>query len=227
MGMTGGSAMDNAADTRDTRAQALVVVVDDDEVVRDSLTSLFRSVDMNVRTFMSADQLLAFPLPDVPTCIILDVRLKGTSGLDLQTQLKAQGKSAGIIFITGFGDVPMTVAAMKAGAVDFITKPFRDQQLLDAVNAALEVDGSRRLGQSLSHSLKDRFEAMSERQKEVMQLAVGGLLNKQIADQLNISDATVKIHRREAMRKMQAQTFADLVIMGRELGLAARRGNGS
>lgn len=217
--------MGNAAGSCDVRQKSFVIVVDDDEVVRDSLASLFRSVDMRFKTFVSADQLLQFPLPDVPTCIVLDVRLKGTSGLDLQAQLNAQGKSAGIIFISGFGDVPMTVAAMKAGAVDFLTKPFRDQQLLDAINAALELDCSRRVGRSLSHSLKDRFEAMSDRQKEVMSLAVGGLLNKQIADQLNISDATVKIHRREAMRRMHAQTFAELVIMGRELGLAVPLGS--
>lgn len=206
----------------DSDVESLVIVVDDDEVVRDALSSLFRSVDIHVRTFHSADEMLSFPLPDVPTCIILDVRLKGASGLDLQAQLNRQGKSAGIIFISGFGDVPMTVAAMKAGAIDFITKPFRDQQLLDAVNAALREDEERRLGQSENVSLRDRFDAMSDRQKEVMRLAIGGYLNKQIAAQLNISDATVKIHRREAMRKMQARTFADLVLMGRELGIAVK-----
>ncbi|MGG1948535.1 response regulator [Trinickia sp. NRRL B-1857] len=198
---------------------AIVLVVDDDDNVRNSVSSLLRSVGLNVALFASAAELLKFPIPDVPCCLILDVRLRGPSGLDLQAQLTEQGVGVPIIFMTGYGDIPMTVAAMKAGAENFMSKPFRDQDLLDAVSAALEKDRTRRQGLRTIEEIRANYATLTARESEVMGLAVTGLLNKQIAGEIGISEVTVKIHRGQAMRKMKARTFADLVVMAQQLGI--------
>lgn len=198
---------------------AMVLVVDDDSALRRALGNLFRSVGMNVALFGSAAELLAFTLPDAPCCLVLDVRLRGPSGLDLQTRLAQLGIHIPIIFMTGYGDIAMTVAAMKAGAEDFIPKPFRDQDLLDAVGAALEKDRQRRLGLRQVEALRASYQTLTPREAEVMGLAVSGLMNKQIAGDIGISEVTVKIHRGQAMRKMKARTFAELVLMAQQLGI--------
>jgi len=215
---------------------AVVLVVDDDAALRHALGSLFRSVGFTVRLHASAAELLDDPLlddsvpgappldsalPDVACCLLLDVRLRGASGLDLQARLAQLGVEIPIIFMTGHGDIAMTVTAMKAGAVDFITKPFRDQDLLDAVTAALEKDRQRRLGSRRLNEIRACYQTLSPREAEVMGLAVRGLLNKQIAGEIGISEVTVKIHRGQAMRKMKARTFADLVLMAQQLGVRA------
>ncbi len=198
---------------------AFVLVVDDDAMLRSALGGLFRSVGMKVAMFASAAEVLDFRLPDAPCCLVLDVRLRGPSGLDLQSRLARMGVQIPIIFMTGYGDIPMTVAAMKAGAEDFMAKPFRDQDLLDAVTAAVEKDRLRRAGQQRTEVLRASYRSLTPREAEVMGLAVAGLLNKQIAGEIGISEVTVKIHRSHAMRKMKARTFADLVLMAQELGL--------
>ncbi|MFS8974595.1 response regulator transcription factor [Cupriavidus necator] len=198
---------------------AMVLVVDDDAALRRALGNLFRSVGMNVALFGSAAELLAFTLPDAPCCLVLDVRLRGPSGLDLQTRLAQLGIHIPIIFMTGYGDIAMTVAAMKAGAEDFMPKPFRDQDLLDAVGAALEKDRQRRLGLRQVEALRASYQTLTPREAEVMGLAVSGLMNKQIAGDIGISEVTVKIHRGQAMRKMKARTFAELVLMAQQLGI--------
>lgn len=198
---------------------ALVLVVDDDTMLRSGLGNLFRSVGMNVALFASAAELLDFAMPDAPCCLVLDVRLRGPSGLDLQTRLAQMGVHIPIIFMTGYGDIAMTVAAMKAGAEDFMAKPFRDQDLLDAVSAALEKDRMRRQGLRKVEALRANYQTLTPREGEVMALAVSGLLNKQIAGEIGISEVTVKIHRGQAMRKMHARTFADLVLMAQQLGI--------
>lgn len=206
-----------------TRDNALVLVVDDDAMLRAGLGNLFRSVGMEVALFASAAELLEFTIPDVPCCLVLDVRLRGPSGLDLQTRLAQMGVNIPIIFMTGYGDIAMTVAAMKAGAEDFMAKPIRDQDLLDAVSAALDKDRARRLELRQAVTLRASYEALTPRETEVMTLAVSGLLNKQIASQIGISEVTVKIHRGQAMRKMRARTFADLVLMAQQLGICKQR----
>ncbi|SAI34044.1 two component response regulator [Bordetella ansorpii] len=200
---------------------AVVLVVDDDQALRQALGSLFRSVGMAVRLYGSAADLLADGLPDSPCCLVLDVRLRGPSGLDLQARLAQLGMQVPIIFMTGFGDIAMTVTAMKAGAEDFITKPFRDQDLLDAVSAALEKSRARRDDTRRLDELRACYQSLTPREAEVMGLAVRGLLNKQIAGEIGISEVTVKIHRGQAMRKMKARTFADLVLMAQQLGVRA------
>lgn len=197
----------------------LVVVVDDDAPMRAALVNLFRSVGLAVEALATADELLAHGLPDRPTCVVLDVRLRGISGLELQAQLAYAGMPMAIVFITGYGDVPMSVAAMKAGAIDFISKPFRDQELLDAVYTALDHDRLRRSSSQQSRHLRVNHDALTPREREVMNLATQGLMNKQIAAMIGISEATVKIYRGQVMRKMQARTFADLVVMAQTLGL--------
>ncbi|XQU77038.1 DNA-binding response regulator [Cupriavidus sp. H18C2] len=204
-------------------ADGLVLVVDDDDDVRRALSGLFRSVGLASLAFASGEELLAHGFPDQPTCIVLDVRLRGASGLDLQSHLNLAGRTASIVFITGYGDVPMTVAAMKAGAVNFIAKPFREQDLLDAVNEALQRDRLRRQARSQTQQLRERFGALTGREQEVMKLLVHGLMNKEVADELGISQATVKIYRGQAMRKMAARTFADLILMAQALGLVTPR----
>ncbi|AJG22652.1 response regulator transcription factor [Cupriavidus basilensis] len=201
------------------RDEALVLVVDDDASLRGALGTLFRSVGMRAALFGSAAELLEYRLPEAPCCLVLDVRLRGQSGLDLQAHLGQLGIRVPIIFMTGYGDIAMTVAAMKAGAEDFMAKPFRDQDLLDAVSAALEKDRRRREGMRKAQGLRCSFETLTPRESEVMGLAASGLMNKQIAGRIGISEVTVKIHRGQAMRKMKARTFADLVLMAQQLGV--------
>jgi len=191
----------------------VVFVVDDDRSVRSSLKFLLSSVGLQVESFDSADALLQREPPDVPSCLVLDVRLRGLSGLDFQRELAARNRQMPIIFITGHGDIPMSVRAMKAGAVEFLTKPFRDQDLLDAVRIALERDRCRREEEKEVADLQERFDSLTHREQEVISLAVSGMLNKQIADQLGTAENTVKVHRSRAMEKMNSQSFADLVRM--------------
>ncbi|ANN76597.1 response regulator transcription factor [Bordetella flabilis] len=205
----------------DGQEEALVVVVDDDDSIRTGLGALFRSLDMRVELFASADDLLAFPFPSVPTCVVLDVRLRGTNGLNVQRQLRGQGVHVPIVFMTGHADIPMTVQAMKDGAADFLTKPFREQDLLDAVAAAHRADRDRRGAESQDVALRRRHASLTPREREVMGMAAAGLMNKQIAAEIGLSEVTVKIHRGNAMRKMGARTFADLVRMAQQLELPA------
>jgi RNA polymerase sigma factor (sigma-70 family) len=191
----------------------VVFVVDDDPSVRSSLKFLMSSVGLQVESFDSADALLQRKLPDAPSCLVLDVRLRGLSGLDFQRELAARNCHMPIIFITGHGDIPMSVRAMKAGAVEFLTKPFRDQDLLDAVRIALEKDCERRERQKEVSDLKERFDSLTPREHEVISMVVSGMLNKQIADQLGTAENTVKVHRSRAMEKMHAQSVAELVKM--------------
>ena len=191
----------------------VVFVVDDDPSIRSSLKFLMSSVGLQVEGFDSADALLKRNLPDAPSCLVLDVRLRGLSGLDFQRQLAARNCRIPIIFITGHGDIPMSVRAMKAGAVEFLTKPFRDQDLLDAVRIALEKDRERRERKKEVSDLKERYNSLTPREQEVISMVVSGMLNKQIADQLATAENTVKVHRSRAMEKMQAQSVAELVKM--------------
>ncbi|GLK79130.1 response regulator transcription factor [Methylopila turkensis] len=201
----------------------VVVVVDDDAGIRASLGSLFRSVDLHVELFGSPADLLARPAPDVPSCIVLDVRLPGISGLDFQQQLAAAGVHLPVIFMTGHGDIPMSVRAMKAGAVDFLAKPFRDQDMLDAVMSAIERDALRRRELAAETDLKARYAALTAREREVMSYVTAGLMNKQIAGEIGLSEITVKIHRGSAMRKMNAKSLAELVRMAQALGVTDPR----
>ena len=195
-----------------TRAPT-VFVVDDDPSVRSSLKFLIGSVGLQVESFDSAEALLRGKLPDEPSCLVLDVRLRGLSGLDFQRQLAARNCHIPIIFITGHGDIPMSVRAMKAGAIEFLTKPFRDQDLLDAVRIALERDRERREREKEVSDLKERFNSLTPREQKVMSMVVSGMLNKQIADQLGTAENTVKVQRSRAMEKMHAQSVAELVKM--------------
>jgi FixJ family two-component response regulator len=198
---------------------AIVYIIDDDASIREMLASLFRSVGLRVEVFGSAPELLQSKLPEVASCLVLDVRLPGLSGLDLQAELAAANIHTPIIFMTGHGDIPMSVRAMKAGAVDFLTKPFRDQDLLDAVTAGLERDRKRRKQDKDVSDLRLRFESLTPREQQVMSLVTAGLMNKQTAAQVGLSEVTVKIHRGNVMRKMGARSLADLVRMAEALAL--------
>ena len=198
--------------------KAVVFVVDDDPSMRRSLDNLLRSVGLDVQAFPSAQEFMPAKRPDVPGCLVLDVRLPGMSGLTFQEELAKSGITLPVIFITGHGDVPMTVRAMKAGALEFLTKPFDDQVLLDAVHAAIERDRARRQQVAGLTALKARYDELTPREKEVMKLVVGGRVNKQIADALGLSVVTVKVHRGQVMRKMLAKSVADLVRMADRLG---------
>jgi FixJ family two-component response regulator len=199
--------------------QATVFVVDDDASMRRSLESLLRSVGHDVKLFASGPEFMRAERKDAPGCLVLDVRLPGISGLAFQQELTQAGIKLPIIFVTGHGDVPMTVRAMKAGAVEFLTKPFDDQVLLDAVHAALERDRARRQNDAAVAALRGHFDALTERERQVMGHVVAGLVNKRIADELGLSVVTVKVHRGQVMRKMQAKSVAELVRMADRLGL--------
>ena len=199
---------------------SMVFVVDDDASIRDALSNLLRSAGMRVETFASTAEFLRQPKTEVASCLVLDVRLQGNSGLDFQRHLVESNTGIPVIFITGHGDIEMSVKAMKAGAVDFLAKPFREQDLLDAVSAALAKDVKRRELERQSSNLQADYQSLTAREREVMALAVKGLMNKQIAGQMNLSEITVKIHRSHAMKKMHAKSFADLVRMAQTLGVA-------
>jgi FixJ family two-component response regulator len=209
--------------TKQTAVESVVFVIDDDAAVRASLKSLFKSVGLCAELFGSADEFLKSQRPDVASCLVLDVRLPGISGLEFQNELARAGTDMPIIFLTGHGDIPMGVQAMKAGAVEFLTKPCRDQDLLDSVRLALARDGEKRGGAKYVASLKAHFATLTGREKEVIGLAAAGLLNKQIANEMGISEVTVKMHRGNVMRKMHARSLADLVRMADLLGVTHRK----
>ncbi|WP_375785105.1 response regulator transcription factor [Bradyrhizobium sp. Pha-3] len=204
-------------------ANAIVFVVEDDVSMRRSLTNLFQSVGLDVVAFGSAREMLQSRLPDVVSCLVLDIRLPGLSGLEFQAELARLNIHVPIIFITGHGDIPMSVRAMKGGAVDFLTKPFRDQELLDAVVAATERDRKRRKTQQAVAELQALFETLSPREQAVMKLVATGLMNKQIAAELGLAEITVKIYRGHLMKKMRARSLADLIRMTETLGIRANR----
>jgi FixJ family two-component response regulator len=199
--------------------EPIVFVIDDDASMREALQSLFRSVGLRVEVFGSASEFLQSKLPDVAGCLILDVRLPRLSGLEFQAELVKAGIHIPIIFMTGHGDVPMSVKAMKAGAVDFLTKPFRDQDMLDAVEMAIERDRKRRVGAKALSGLEARFAVLTSREREVLALVTAGLMNKQIAAEIGIAEITVKIYRGNVMKKMGAKSLADLVRMAETLGI--------
>ena len=204
-------------------SSSVVIIVDDDASIRASLDSLFRSVGLETRLFASPAELLGGSLPDRPGCIVLDVRLPGVSGLDLQGQLVRQGIRYPIIFMTGHGDIPMSVRAMTAGAVDFRSKPFRDQDMLDAVTAALERDAQHRAEAATKEDIRAQYETLTAREREVMSHVTAGLMNKQVAALIGLSEITVKIHRGNVMRKMEVRSLADLVRKAEALGVSQTR----
>lgn len=203
----------------ETEAKPVVFVIDDEAPLREALASLFRSVGLEVRLLASAQEFLRERLPEAPSCLVLDVRLPGVSGLDFQAELARAKVEVPIVFMTGHGDIPMTVRAMKAGAVEFLTKPFRDQDMLDAVQLALERDRVRRQSGQAAARLKADFDTLTPREQEVMALVTAGLMNKQIAAEIGVSEITVKVHRGNVTRKMGARSLADLVRMADMLGI--------
>jgi FixJ family two-component response regulator len=204
-------------------AEPIVFVVDDDPSVRTSTERLVRSVGFEVKTFGSAAEFLASPRPERPACLVLDIRMPGQSGLDLQRELRGTGVQIPVIFVTGHGDIPMTVRAMKAGAVEFLTKPYRRNDLLDAIRAAIERDRGSRRERLESGALRRRYEQLTTREREVMAFVVAGLLNKQIAGELATTERTIKFHRAHIMQKMEAESLAELVRMAGQLDVATGR----
>ncbi|KAA3451590.1 DNA-binding response regulator [Mesorhizobium sp. SARCC-RB16n] len=200
---------------------SIVYIVDDDAGLRGAISNLFRSVGLQVESFASASEFLQSKPLEAPSCIVLDIRLPGVSGLDFQGQLARSGIPIPIVFMTGHGDIPMSVRAMKAGAVDFLTKPFRDQDMLDAVFAALERDRKRCDEEQSTAATKALYQTLTSREREVMSFVTKGLMNKQIAGELGLSEITVKIHRGHVMRKMEVRTLADLVRISERLGLSS------
>ena len=200
-------------------SKPMVFVIDDDASMRQAMSSLFASVGLRVTAFASASEFLQAKLPDCPTCLVLDVRLPGLSGLDFQAELAKANIDLPIVFMTGHGDIPMTVRAMKAGAVEFLPKPFRDQDMLDAVQIGIERDRGRREKASSAAKLKASFNSLTSREQTIMGLVTAGLMNKQIAGQLGVSEITVKVHRGSVMRKMGAKSLAELVRMADALGV--------
>ncbi|MCC8958325.1 response regulator transcription factor [Bradyrhizobium sp. Pear77] len=203
----------------------IVFIVDDDLSVRDSLSNLFRSVGLRTAAFGSAHEFLQHKLPDVASCLILDIRLPRLSGLDFQAELAKADIHTPIIFMTGHGDIPMTVRAMKAGAVDFLTKPFRDQDMLDAVTTAIERDRTRRNEARALANLRAAFATLTPRERQIMSLVTAGLMNKQVAAEIGVAEITVKIHRGHIMRKMAAKSLPDLVRMAQILGIKQASGS--
>jgi len=199
--------------------EPVVLVVDDDLSIRESLASLLQSVGLRVKVFASAPELLQSSLPDAPSCLVLDIRLPGISGLDFQVDLREAGIHIPIIFMTGHGDIPMTVQAMKAGAVDFLTKPLRQKEMIDAVTRALAVDEKRRADAKTVADLRSLYESLTPREREVLALATAGMMNKLIAAELGVSEVTVKVHRSNVMRKLRTRSLADLARIADTLGI--------
>jgi len=205
--------------TKRDELQPIVIIIDDDELVRDALDDLFRSIGLQTKQFASVPEFLKWKLPDGPSCLVLDVRLPGLSGLDFQSELNKANVQIPIVFMTGHGDIPMSVRAMKGGAVDFLSKPFRDQDMLDAVQAGLDQDRKRRQSVGDNLQLKIAFDSLTAREQEIMGFVADGLLNKQIAAEIGVNEVTVKFHRGNMMRKMGAKSVAELVRMADTLGI--------
>lgn len=202
--------------------EAAVFVVDDDVSIREALKNLLRSVGLKVETFRSADEFLTSKPASAPSCLILDIRLPGLSGLDLQRQLTQSNREIPIVFITGHGDIPMSVRAIKGGAIEFLTKPFRDQDLLDAVRLAVERSREARVREAEAADLRERYASLTTREQQVLSLVVRGVINKQIAMEIGISEPTVKLHRGRLMEKMRATSLADLIGMAQKLGATGK-----
>jgi FixJ family two-component response regulator len=213
-----------SSETGNTATNSIVYVVDDDNSMREAVGMLLRSVGLQVELFASADEFLAFQMPYVPSCLILDVRLKGQSGLAVQEQIAAGAVRVPIIFMTAHGDIAMSVKAMKAGAMDFLAKPFRDQDMLDAVATALGKDEERREADRSVADLRRRYASLTPREREVMAFVASGLMNKQIAAEMKLSEITVKIHRGQAMKKMESRSLADFVLKAEALGVKSPQG---
>jgi FixJ family two-component response regulator len=213
-----------SSEAGDAANSSIVYVVDDDVSMREAVGMLLRSVGLRVELFASADEFLAFQMPDVPSCLILDVRLKGQSGLAVQEQIAAGAVRVPIIFMTAHGDIAMSVKAMKAGAMDFLAKPFRDQDMLDAVATALGKDEERREADRSVADLRRRYASLTPREREVMAFVASGLMNKQIAAEMKLSEITVKIHRGQAMKKMESRSLADFVLKAEALGVKSPQG---
>lgn len=211
---------------KESVTEPIVFIIDDDVSMRRALTNLFQSVGLAVQAFGSAPELLKNELPEVASCLVLDIRLPGLSGLDLQAELASANVRIPIIFITGHGDIPMTVRAMKGGAVDFLTKPFRDQDLLDAVMTAIGRDRKRRESEKAVAGLQALFDTLSSREREVLTFVASGLMNKQIAAELGLAEITVKIYRGHIMKKMRAKSLADLIRMTEALGIRPAKPSG-
>jgi FixJ family two-component response regulator len=206
--------------------EPIVFIIDDDASIRRALTNLFQSVGLDVVAFGSAPEMLQSKLPNVASCLVLDIRLPGVSGLDFQIELAKANIHIPIVFMTGHGDIPMTVRAMKGGAVDFLTKPFRDQDMLDAVVAAVERDRKRREVEKIAANLQTLFGTLTPREREVLALVASGLMNKQIAAEIGLAEITVKIHRGHTMKKMGARSLADLIRMAETLGIRRAKPSG-